>query len=89
MTKIYRNRDERLGDVYDFTLPEIRQCYRDNGWDIRDDESRMSDEEIDADVLRHDIEIVSTADESSPEVRERAEELGIDLDARTAMEAFR
>lgn len=25
----------------------------------------------------------------SPEVRERAEELGIDLDARTAMEAFR
>lgn len=89
MTKIYRNRDERLGDVYDFTLPEIRQCYRDNGWDIRDDESRMSDEEIDADVLRHDIEIVSTADEPSPEVRERAEELGIDLDARTAMEAFR
>ena len=53
MTRVYRNRDERLGDNVLFTLPEMRACYRTNGWD-----NGMTDEQIDADVLSLDVEFV-------------------------------
>lgn len=53
METVYRNRDERLGENCLFTLPIMRECYRANGWD-----NGMSDDEIDADILRHDVEEV-------------------------------
>lgn len=53
MTLVYRNHDERLGDNVLFTLDEMRECYCANGWD-----RGMSDDEIDDDVLSHDVEFV-------------------------------
>ena len=53
MTKVYRNQDERLGAPVLFTLAEMRECYRVNGWD-----NGMDDGQIDADVLSHDVEFV-------------------------------
>lgn len=52
-TPVYRNHDERLGDCVLFTLAEMRQCYRANGWG-----NGMTDEQVDAAVLAHDIEYV-------------------------------
>ena len=53
MTRVYRNHDEQLGDPALFTLAEMRDCYRTNGWD-----NGMDDDQIDADVLDHDVEFV-------------------------------
>ena len=53
MMRVYRNHDERLGHNVLFTLAEMRDCYRANDWD-----NDWTDEEIDADVLAHDVEFV-------------------------------
>jgi len=61
---IYRNRDERLGDVYDIELKDVPELYRKAGWDIvREDGAidaiEMTDNEIIEDFLLHDVERIS------------------------------
>lgn len=56
-TKTYINHDERLGDEYEFTMPQMIKIYRSNKWD-RKDGKKMTDDEIISDVLTMDIEEV-------------------------------
>ena len=59
---IYINHDERLGDKFEFTIPEMVKQYRELGWDQYENEDEMgyfmqtmTDEEIVEDLLSMDI----------------------------------
>ena len=59
MEKRYANNDERLGGAMEFTMTQMVAQYKMCGWDEYEDESgiaqKMTDEEIEADILKHDI----------------------------------
>ena len=54
--KTYINNDERLGDHYEFTMPEMIEIYRGNHWDRRDDGTTMTEAEIEEQVLSYEVE---------------------------------
>ena len=59
----YYNNDPRLGHPCVFTIDEMIAQYKMCGWDEYETEEgteRMSDEEIKADILTHDIEEVKS-----------------------------
>jgi hypothetical protein len=80
MTTVYRNNDERFGASVLFTISEMTECYRMNDWDqIHTDASDpldpnldrlMTDDEIEADILDHDI--TEIGDLSDDRIREIA-----------------
>ena len=55
----YLNHDERFGAEVEFTIPEMIAQYKMCGWDEYEDEDgftqKMTDEEIKADIMEHDI----------------------------------
>lgn len=56
--KTYKNNDPRLGESMEFTMQEMIDLYRSNHWDIFENGSKMTDQEIIDDVLNHDVEEV-------------------------------
>ena len=63
MDRKFINRDERLGDAYEFTLGEMIAMYREFSWDHEEygdgATHTLSDEEIINEVLSMDIEEIT------------------------------